>query len=216
VGGAALKTYVTIVLDKSGSMNEIREETRTGLNEQIQALRDEASQDSGEIFVSLIEFNHHIDPVFLDKNAKDLVEVTDYKPCGTTALFDAIDYAIKNTPTIPEMEAEDSAALVIVLTDGIENASQQVKSRKQKSALATQVKLLQDTGRWTFSFMGANIDIETLAQQFSIPAGNSISWNTANADSAWKTLRGATSYFVGQRSNAVYSTQRFFDKDSTS
>jgi Mg-chelatase subunit ChlD len=119
------KTHVTFVLDSSGSMSRIEDDTRGGFNI---FLRDQ-KEEEGEATVSLYEFNTNVELVHLAIDIEDAPELDDenYSPGGRTALHDAIARAVGETKDHIETLAERNQPeniVVVVLTDGKENASE--------------------------------------------------------------------------------------------
>lgn len=76
-------------------MEAIKEETIAGYNSFI--LKQEALEK--EIYVSFVQFDNHITPVFEKKPIKhvELLNTNTFVPRGTTALYDAIGYTIDKT-----------------------------------------------------------------------------------------------------------------------
>ena len=61
------RTYVAFLLDRSGSMERIKQQADSGYNEQVQVLLEEASKpDRGETFASLVTFNGRITEDFFN------------------------------------------------------------------------------------------------------------------------------------------------------
>ena len=163
------KTYVTFVLDRSTSMEGMKEGAVAMFNEQRSALL-EADEDAGEFICSFVTFGTDVEWVFRDNPISEVPELrfSQYKPSGCTALCDAIGEAISHLSTHePEQDVQmanalhgnvqgDVAFLMIIVTDGAENAS--------KEFTATSIKELMDTKRerddWTIVFCGTT-DINT-------------------------------------------------------
>lgn len=125
-----MKTHVTFILDSSGSMAKIRADTIGGFNMFLEDQQDEP----GEATVTLYDFNTSVERVYRGKpieNAPTLDEET-YTPGGTTALYDAIATAIIETEhRIENLSAgvRPENVIVVVLTDGLENASETPQDR---------------------------------------------------------------------------------------
>lgn len=206
------KAYIAIVLDKSGSMNIARDQTISGFNEQVQTIK--ANLDPNiETIVSLITFNSNVAPLFLNKSAVDLEEIdaTQYIPNGGTALFDAIGF------TIDTFEGSDGAAdpttsfLAIVISDGEENSSTTYFGDK----LASKIKELEESGRWTFTYMGA-VNPQKFAASLNIAKGNIAGFSAANAQGfsdAYASVSNGTQLYMASRSAGVRSVNNFYAPD---
>src|SRR5947207_2068265 len=88
-------TDITIILDRSGSMDAIAVETISGFNKFLNDQR----QLPGETTISLVQFNHSIAPTFSAVPIREVVSLSaeDYRPHGHTALLDAVGKTINDT-----------------------------------------------------------------------------------------------------------------------
>ena len=143
---------VTVVLDRSGSMQSCRTDAEGGVN----AFIEEQKKHPGECAFSLVEFDTEYN--FVHK-AKPVAEVPPYTlvPRGGTALLDAVGRAINETgERLAAMKEEDRPSLVVfvIVTDGEENESKEF-SRSQIKAM---IERQQKDYNWQFTFLGANQD----------------------------------------------------------
>lgn len=194
-------TYVALVIDRSGSMGSVMKEALAGINEQISSIKTNASK-GGTTYVSLIEFDDVIDVVFANKLAADLQEVTEYYPRNTTAMYDAVGRAITLLESCTE--TKDTGYLVVVISDGMENASKEWNSVK----LADKVKRLQATGKWTFAYMLSNVDL-SLATNLGVPLNNVRSYISTNIGTQEAMLSNSIStvnYLSSRASGLTMST----------
>lgn len=165
-----MRTHVTFVLDSSGSMSTIRDDTIGGFNTFLEDQRDEP----GEATVTLYDFNTSVERVYRGEpveNAPTLDEET-YTPGGSTALYDAIATAISETKRrIEKLPAgvRPENVIVVVLTDGMENASETPQDR-----VRTLVEDHREEHGWEFLFIGANQDAALTATHMGIDADNSL------------------------------------------
>lgn len=145
-------TDITLIVDRSGSMQSIKLEAQNGINHFI----EEQKKLEGEALFTLIEFDTEYKVVY---NAVPIKEVEKYflVPRGMTALLDAVGNAINNTGVrLSNMEEEDRPALVImaIITDGEENSSKEFTRPSIKKMITEQT----DKYNWQFTFLGANQD----------------------------------------------------------
>jgi Mg-chelatase subunit ChlD len=147
-------TYVGLVLDESGSMDYHFSEAIEGFNLQLDTLRRLSEH---EVRVWLNFFNERVREKLVGvpvSSLKNLNE-TNYQPGGGTALLDGIGRTISQ---LKENDKGDpkSAFLIVAFSDGQENESRTWSWK----TLGVEVQRLQNTGRWTFVFIGprANFD----------------------------------------------------------
>lgn len=202
------KTYVAIVLDRSGSMAGIHKQTVEGLNEQFNAIRRDA-KTAGDMEITLVQFDDVIDVVFanqLPENLKDW-SMTDFQPRGMTAMNDAVWHAINLLKAKPE--TEDTGFLVCVISDGAENSSTEVT----RMILSEEIKRLQNTDKWTFSYMLSNQDIHVVAQSFNLDVGNvrGFAQGHGAAKDAYSKNAAGISKYLNDRGTGKTSSKTFYD-----
>ena len=204
------RTYVAIVLDRSGSMSKIHSETIEGINSQFRTLKENAEK-GGTTEVTLIQFDDKIETVFDDVNANKLKswKHDDFQPRGYTAMYDGIWQAIAHLKT--KDETEDTGFLVCVISDGKENASKEVNQLD----LSNEIKRLQDTGKWTFTYMLANQDIHKVSEALNVPISNMASYtaDSAGATLAYAVNNSSTSDYLSARSSGLRSVKAFYSAE---
>jgi len=161
---------ITFVLDSSGSMSVIEDDTKGGFNAFLEDQRDE----EGSATVTLYDFNTNVDRVFQGETIEEAPTLNDdnYTPGGQTALHDAIYTAVTETADrISSLETTDRPDTVIdvVLTDGKENASETPKER-----VRDQVKYRCKEYDWEFLFIGANQDAALTADSMGMNVDRSL------------------------------------------
>jgi uncharacterized protein YegL len=170
--------YVAFVLDRSGSMLDIKEKAISAFNEQLQTLRKESGADI-KTLVTTTMFNDFVEPgdVVPLASVDELNENT-YRPAGLTALFDAIGETTLKVAKRYRDDDSDAAVLFVIITDGLENASMTFNQDKIKSM----VKELEATDRWSFTFLAANQNpLETAVGELGLQMGNVMSFVPDNA-----------------------------------
>lgn len=155
-----------IILDESGSMEAIKAATIQGFNEIVQTVKGFANQfPEQEHFVSLVTFNGlGIKPKLFAKRVKNLSEIDAdiYQPDASTPLYDAIGFSV-NKLRQKLSSKTDYNVLVTILTDGEENASREYSG----AAISRLISELKNEN-WTFTYIGANHDVERVAASISI------------------------------------------------
>jgi Mg-chelatase subunit ChlD len=147
-------TDVTIVLDRSGSMEAIRSDVVGAFN----AFVHDQQQLPGECRLTLVQFDDEYEVVFRVRAISDVPDLNhdSFVPRGSTALLDAIGRTIRELDKrLADAGAPDGAArvLVAILTDGLENASTDFK----RDDVFRMIKERTDRG-WAFLFLAANQD----------------------------------------------------------
>jgi hypothetical protein len=145
-------TDITLVVDRSGSMEAIREDAEGGVN----AFVREQAQQAGEALLTLVQFDTEYEFVHQGVPVK---RAPAYKlvPRGSTALLDAVGRAINETgDRLAKMAEPDRPGLVIfvIVTDGEENSSREFSKAQIKEMIDRQ----QTQYHWQFTFLGANQD----------------------------------------------------------
>ena len=150
---------LVIVLDRSGSMVDIKKDMQKAVNKFI---CDQKSKIP-HLKVTLAQFDEEYELLFSSKPIKDVPKIK-IKPRGWTALLDAIGRTLNSaTKTIEPA----TRVIVVIITDGLENASTEF-TRKQ---VFDKIKHLRKTHNWKFVFLGANQDAIATAQSYNIGYG---------------------------------------------
>jgi hypothetical protein len=206
---ATEKTRIAIVLDRSSSMGVIQSATIDMFNEQITTIKSNAKGIDTK--VSLFTFASHADePTIFNAAPSKLAKLTlqDYRPNGMTAMYDGVLKAVNALEGLPESREPGTSFLIIVISDGQENYSRECT----QTMLADRIKKLQGTGRWTFSYLGANQDLASVSRQLNIPLGNTMSWTASNVGtmSASISTRSATEQYLANRSMGIQASANFY------
>jgi len=171
-------TYVGFIWDHSGSMTGSTELARTNFNEQLTTLKKDA--DDIEFLVTVIEFDDKVKEVVVNKPIKFVEEMKYYWIGGMTALYDSVARGILKIKSEMEKDIrENKAALIIVMTDGMENASSDYSGEDGRLRLKSLVEEMEKTDLWTFTFMGAGID-ESQAVGMGFRAINTMTFDKTN------------------------------------
>lgn len=200
-------THYILIMDESSSMSSAKQETLTAINEQIENCR-KIAQEMGEeaISLSLSFFSTRVKKVFVRQHPSrvGLLTSSDYNPSGYTALLDAVGMSIQETESkiLP-----DDDVVLLVLTDGQENASQFFNFRQ----ISQQIERLKATGKWTFSFMGADIDAWDLASRLNISDSEVISLKKENLGEEMKNVQSFMSDYMSEKFKGNMKTH-FFKK----
>ena len=159
----AVGAGIWFLLDRSGSMASIERDVVTGFDRFFHEQRKLA----GEATVTLVQFDD-AEPHDVLVDARPIAKVRSiagrFEPRGMTPLYDAIGLLLDRA----ERRGGDPAdQLVVILTDGMENASHTWTQKK----LFKRIAALRQAG-WTFVFLGANQDSYAAGAGLSMAAGN--------------------------------------------
>lgn len=192
--------YNLIILDESGSMEDVKKSTISGCNETVNTIcaAQKKFAETQEHFVSIYAFQSKgsRSSRYLLKNvpADEVKRISkeDYEPDGCTPLYDAVGATLTDLKSIT---AENNHAIgsVTIITDGLENDSHRYSGEK----IAQMINDLKEMG-WNFNFIGSEIDVEEAAQQMNI--GNTMSWE--------HTDLGASAMYEEQG----YSRMRYYER----
>lgn len=212
-------TKVCLVRDNSASMGSYKNDALKDFNTNLKNLKKESSETQ-VVLASVVEFNEHRS--YLRRHDTDTAKVTianvpvkeiaEYKhyecEVGQTPLYDAINLGIE---TIKDMHSTgDVAYLMLITTDGAENAS-----KISASSLRQTITTLQKTDKWTFAFRVPRGHKQSLIYQLGIPEGNVIEWEQTGEALRHSTIAasaGTQSYF-SNRAMGLTSSKSFFTTD---
>lgn len=159
------RVHNLIIVDESGSMSIIRRQAFIGMNETLQTVRQmQKKYPDQEQYVTLFTFatghtRWHYDNIPASQTRE--LNWSDYCPGGGTPLYDAIGKGISR---VNAQINDGDHILVTVITDGEENSSVEWTLQMVR----TMIERLKRQG-WTFTLIGTdNLDVETMAQSFSI------------------------------------------------
>ncbi len=167
-------TELVFILDRSGSMHGLEEDTIGGFNSMIDKQRDLP----GEALISTVLFNHETE-VFHDR--VPLIKVPHltqevYSTYGSTALLDAVGGSVHHITTVHRYAREEDVpghTLFVITTDGLENASH----RYSHAEVKRMIEQAKEKFGWEFLFLGANIDAVKVAGSIGISRNRASNYN---------------------------------------
>lgn len=158
-------TELVFILDRSGSMSGLEQDTIGGYN----AILQKQKKEEGAVNVTTVLFDDKPEQLHQRVSLQEIRPLTDseYYVRGCTALLDAIGHTIAymdNVQKYAKDEDRASKVLFIITTDGQENSSKEYNYKTIKHMIERQKERYQ----WEFLFLGANIDAIATARQFGI------------------------------------------------
>lgn len=202
-------THVALVLDRSGSMSSVVDETISGFNEQLDTLRDSANSEH-RVLVTTVLFSNKAEVLDSGVNVYDVKKLNrnTYVPSGLTAMYDGVGLAIEELSR-NELGRED-AVLVVIVSDGMENNSKEYTSQ----IIADKIKRRQATERWTFSYLGANQDLTRVQKDLGLYSGNTMSYVSTSAGTthAFNQNVSSTIGYMNSRAMGQTSVMNFYEE----
>jgi hypothetical protein len=171
---ANVPTHLYVLLDRSGSMNEIRSDVIGGFNAFV-AGQQENGDDAR---MTLVQFDSKdLAETVINDTAIDQVaplRPEDFQPRGSTPLLDATAHLIarakarsdeRHNGGIPER------VVIVTITDGLENASREFTRSDLRELVAD-----REAEGWTFVYLSAALDAYDEARSFGYASGSVQSW----------------------------------------
>ena len=153
---------IIFIMDRSGSMASMSDEAKSGFNSFLKS----QLECEGDARLSLTLFDHEYTPVIQSVPLDSVPELddTNYEPRGTTALLDAVGRSIhdfnQGLKKNPKADAS-KRVIVVVLTDGLENASKDYDYKRVKDLIDQQKKQ-----GWEFLFLASDLESSEDAENF--------------------------------------------------
>lgn len=189
-------TDITIILDRSGSMGDIREDVIGGFN----AFIEEQKKDPSPATVSLVQFDDAYEPVYEGKPLQEVPPLTKetFVPRGWTALRDAVAFTIIKTgarlASLPE-EERPNKVLMLIITDGMENKSVEWRNPVKVGKL---IQEQTDKYKWQFVYIGANQDSFASGNEINITMTQDFTASPAGTHDMYKSMsRGVSNVRKG-------------------
>ena len=196
------RTHICMILDRTGSMESIKQDTIGGFNSYIAAQK---SLPTPATF-TLVQFESQ-DPFEVIHKFTDIQMVGDltaqtYMPRASTPLYDAVGRGINDLRAglggLPEALRPKKIVMVIV-TDGQENASREFTGAQVRKMIAD----AKEAG-WQFVFLSADESAISDSSSLNIDASNAAFFkkSTAGANEMWERVANRS---VAYRSSGVHS-----------
>lgn len=187
-------THICLVVDRSGSMMTIYKDMNGAI---VQLMREQAEANIGDITVDVITFDSDIDVVHENVDPLDVGENV-IVPRGSTALNDAIGFAINrlgNKFRIMSERSRPDKVIVVVVTDGGENASKEYSQAQVKAMVEEQAS----KWNWTFMYLAANVDAFGTGAGYGFDATNTMGY-VATASATHGSYSGLSANIARTRS----------------
>ena len=164
------KSLIAALLDRSGSMSSCKPATEDGWRELISEQRGQP----GRCEVTLAQFDTEYDVLYPPTDISAVPEFV-VEPRGRTALRDAAGRFItevgEQLAAMPE-EQRPGKVICLIMTDGMENASQHWSWDAVKRLITQQ----REVYGWEFIFLGANIDAVEVGMRMGVDADDALTF----------------------------------------
>ena len=186
-------TELVMILDRSGSMGGLENDTIGGYNSMLERQKKE----EGSVLVTTILFDDRYEMLHDRVPLGEIRPITtkDYYVRGCTALLDALGSTIEHIARIHKYAREEDRpekTIFVITTDGLENASKHFGYEKVKAMVEEE----RDKYGWEFLFFGANIDAIAAAQRFGIQEDRAVEYHSDHAGTAlnYEVMSDAVAY----------------------
>ena len=160
---------IIFILDRSGSMGGLESDTIGGYNSMLK------KQDKTQsIFVTTVLFDDRVETLYDNVPLDKVDEMTEkqYFVRGCTALLDAVGSTVESVGKRHKNGIRPDKTLVVITTDGMENASIKYDYKKVKKLIEKK----KEKHNWEFLFLGANIDAAAEAGRMGISADKAVKY----------------------------------------
>ena len=185
-------TEIVFILDRSGSMAGLEDDTIGGFN----AMVEKQKKEEGEALFSAVLFSDGSEVLYDRVDVKKIEPMTErqYQVGGCTALLDAIGGAVRHIANVHKYAREEdrpAKTVFVITTDGMENASRSYSYDEVRRM----VKRQQEESGWEFLFLGANMDAISAARSFGIRPDRAVRYQCDGEGTAlnYRVLSGAVS-----------------------
>ena len=171
-------TEIVFILDRSGSMAGLEDDTIGGFN----AMVEKQKKEPGEALLSAVLFSNTCEVLYDRADIQKVEPMSDrqYRVGGCTALLDAIGGAVHHIGNVHKYAREEDRpgkTIFIITTDGMENSSHQYTYDE----VQRMVKHEQEKYGWEFLFLGANMGAISAARSFGIRADRAVRYKRDRA-----------------------------------
>lgn len=178
-------TELIFVIDKSGSMSHLTNDTIEGFNGFVESQKDDTKTTLTTV---LFDTSWRVLHDGIDVYEVAPMTTKDYIAGGGTAMLDAIGETINRVQDRHDELGKEKPdnVLFVITTDGEENSSRKFT----KSQIEKMIKHQTNGHGWEFIFLGANMDAVKVAENIGISYDRAINydWTSQGTDALYSTM----------------------------
>lgn len=197
------RLYVHVLLDRSGSMEDCRDQTIGAFNEYVHSLK---VQSQAGTRLSLTTFDTESTDLVIDtlrvEDAPKLTRET-FVPRGGTPLYDAVSAVVAKVDKVTLLP--DERVVLAILTDGEENSSREMTAGAVKKLLTDR----QERCNWLVQYLGANQNAWSAGAQIGVGRDHAIDFATARVAPAMQSMAKSAGRFRSSASNVAREAASF-------
>ena len=208
-------THITVILDRSGSMESIRDDTTGGFN----VFLEKQKAEPGQATLTLVQFDSQ-DPYEVIHGFKPIADIPaldreTYVPRGGTPLLDALGRGINDLEqSIGKLAEADRPAKVVfaIVTDGKENAS----SEFTKDQVEQMIKRKTEKDEWQFVFLSNGLAAIAEAKGLGVADGRALMFRKSarGTSESWAALSSQAAEYRSGRKRQIGFGQADRDRAS--
>ena len=197
-------THISVILDRTGSMEAIRNDTIGGFN----AFLEQQRAEPGKATMTLVQFDSQ-DPYEVIHRFKTVDKVSElnrqtYVPRAMTPLLDAIGRGINDLEeNLGQLKEEEypSKIIFVIVTDGQENASREFRREQIQKMISDK----SEKESWQFVFLSADLAAMGDAMSVGFTADSSLLFakDSEGSLNAWDSLSKRTSDYRASRKSKM-------------
>jgi uncharacterized protein YegL len=194
-GDPQLKTLIVVLLDRSGSMSGSERDVIGGVN----TFLEEQKKIDSPAHIAFVRFDNEVERFRAVAPLGECLPLAkdEFVPRGGTALLDAVGHTLTAMDR-DWREIKPDRAIMVIVTDGGENASKEFSKKQIQEA----IKSRQNSDKWAFVYLGADVDAFGEAGGLGINLANVAGYSKTAA--GMKTMYAATSGAVGAMRNTGF------------
>ena len=183
---------------------EWNSKTIEGFNTQLEKIQELEKQMPDQKFLcSLTFFNSTVHDLIKNEPVKqiELLNNNNYRPGGMTALLDAVGGSIDGIEKqyVEALQKDEMSIVMVIITDGYENASRYFTYHM----VAKKIANLDKTGKWTFSYLGADFDAIHTSQMMNIRKENAMNFSKKNYSHMMDDLSDSIDVYAREKERVI-------------
>ncbi|WAS04170.1 VWA domain-containing protein [Gloeomargaritales cyanobacterium VI4D9] len=201
-------THITVILDRSGSMNAIANDTIGGFNDFVHRQKE----GSGTATLTLVQFDTQ-DPYEVIHWFKPIAEIPPltnktFVPRASTPLWDAVGRGIEDLErnlSLLAPEAQPEQVVMVVVTDGMENSSRQFRGGQIREMITEK----SEKNQWQFVYLSADLDAVCEAEKTGFSKASTMAYdlNVAGVKEAWLSTADSVKRYRDKLASSVHFSE---------